>query len=154
MSGRSGKCRNHWCPPTLGDIGLVESVQELCDALKRTHSFQVDFQHRHFSEEGLPENMKLMMFRIIQEQINNIVRHAGARLITVRMQSDAEWIVFSVEDDGQGFDPQQYKKGMGLTNMINRASLFNGRVEVYSAPGQGCSVQVTIPFPENHPSVN
>lgn len=136
-------------PPTLGDIGLVESVQELCDALKRTHSFQVDFHHRHFSEENMPENMKLMIFRIIQEQVNNIIRHAGARQIMIRMQSDAESIVFSIEDDGQGFDPQHNKKGMGLKNMINRASLFNGRVDMYSTPGQGCSVQITIPVPEN-----
>ena len=141
-------------PPTLGDIGLVESVQELCDALKRTHSFQVDFQHRHFSESGLPENMKLMIFRIIQEQVNNIARHAGAQQISIRMQSDAEFIVFHIEDDGQGFDPQQYKKGLGLKNMINRASLFNGRVEVRSAPGKGCSIGVTIPVPVNQQPLN
>jgi PAS domain S-box-containing protein len=134
-------------PPTLGDIGLVESVQDLCYALKRTHSFQIDFQHPHFDESGIPESMKLMIFRIIQEQINNIIRHARAQKIVISLLSDAEQIQVSLRDNGQGFDPQQYKKGMGLNNIVNRAALFNGRVQIISAPGQGCTVTVSVPAP-------
>lgn len=137
-------------PPTLGDIGLIESIQDLCDLLKRTHSFAVEFQHRHFREDAIPDNMKLMIFRIIQEQVSNIIRHAQAQTITIRLQSDAEHIHFSIEDDGQGFDPQQHKKGMGLNNIINRAALFDGRVEIRSAPGKGCFVTVNIPLPASH----
>lgn len=137
-------------PPTLGDIGLIESIQDLCDLLKRTHSFTVEFQHRHFREDEIPDNMKLMIFRIVQEQVSNIIRHAHARMITIRLQSDAEHIHFSIEDDGQGFDPQQHKKGMGIKNIINRAALFDGSVEIRSAPGKGCSVGVNIPVPASH----
>lgn len=141
-------------PPTLGDLGLVESVQDLCDSLRRAHSFEIEFQHWHFSEENLPENMKLMIFRIIQEQISNIIRHSGAKNITIRFQSDAEYIIFSIEDDGHGFDTQQYKKGLGLGNITNRAALFDGRVEIESSPGKGCIVAVTIPIPEQPSSLN
>jgi signal transduction histidine kinase len=91
--------------------------------------------------------MKLMIFRIIQEQVSNIIRHSGANSITIKLQSDAEFIVFSIEDNGQGFDPQHHKKGMGLKNIANRVALFDGRVDIESAPGKGCSVTVNIPVP-------
>jgi len=134
-------------PPTLGDIGLVESVQDLCYALKRTHSFQIDFLHPHFDESGILESMKLMIFRIIQEQVNNIIRHARAQKISISLLSDAEQIQVSISDNGQGFDPQQHKKGMGLNNIVNRAALYDGRVQISSAPGQGCTITVNIPAP-------
>ena len=137
-------------PPTLGDLGLVESIEDLCDSLRRTHSYRIEFRHRQFSGDELPDNFKLMIFRIIQELVSNIIRHAQARTIRVRLQSDAENIIFSVADDGQGFDLQRYKKGMGLSNISNRAGLFGGSVEINAAPGQGCTVTVTIPLTGNN----
>lgn len=132
-------------PPTLGDIGLTESVQDLCDALKRTHSFKIEFFHRHFEEDNLQDNLKLMIFRIIQEQVSNIIRHAGAKKVDIRLQSDAEHIVLVIADNGRGFDPQKYKKGMGLTNITNRAGLFGGRMQLDTGAGKGCKITVTIP---------
>ena len=79
-----------------------------------------------------------MLFRIIQEQVNNIVRHAGADNMNIRLQSDAEFIILTITDDGKGFDPANYKKGLGFKNIANRVSLFNGKVEIESAPGKGC----------------
>jgi PAS domain S-box-containing protein len=134
-------------PPTLGDLGMIESVQDLCDSLKRTHTFQIEFHHRHFSEDKLPDNLKLMLFRIIQEQVNNIIRHAEASNIQIRLQSDAENIVLIIADNGKGFDLSHYKKGLGLTNIANRTNLFNGKVEIDAAPGEGCSISVAIPLP-------
>jgi PAS domain S-box-containing protein len=133
-------------PPTLGDLGLVESVQDLCGTLIRTHAFKIEFHHRYFNEDGLEDNMKLMLFRIIQEQVNNIIRHAQASHIIIRLQADAEQIILSVEDNGKGFDLHQNKKGLGLTNMMNRASLFNGKALIDTNPGKGCRLIVTIPL--------
>ena len=132
-------------PPTLGDIGLIESIQDLCDSLRMTHSFAINFLHQDFDETGIPENMKLMIFRIIQEQVNNVIRHARASHLLISLCSDRTAIRFSIRDDGQGFDPQQHKKGMGLKNIINRAALFEGRVSIISQPGQGCEVSVELP---------
>jgi PAS domain S-box-containing protein len=132
-------------PPTLGDIGLVESIQDVCDSLKRTHKFRIDFVHRHFNEEGLPDNLLLMLFRITQEQVNNIIRHAEAKNIHIKLESDAESIILTIADDGKGFDPQNHKKGLGITNITNRASLFNGTVEINAARGKGCKLVVIIP---------
>ncbi len=133
-------------PPTLGDLGLVESVQELCDSLKKAHKFTLDFFFRYFSEEQLPDNLKLMLFRIIQEQVNNIVRHAQASAIQIKLQSDAEYIIITIADDGKGFDPANYIKGLGFKNIANRAGLFNGKVEIDAAPGKGCLLSVIIPL--------
>ncbi|MFN8288789.1 MAG: PAS domain S-box protein [Chitinophagaceae bacterium] len=133
-------------PPTLGDIGLTESVQELCESLKRVHSFSMEFTHHSFAEKYLPDNMKLMIFRIIQEQVSNIIRHAKANKVRINLESDHRIVRFSIADDGQGFDPQRYKKGMGLSNISNRASLFGGRMQIDSSPGKGCTITVTIPL--------
>ena len=132
-------------PPTLGDLGLVESVHDLCDALRRAHAFSIDFYYRHFSEEGLPGNLRLILFRIIQEQINNIIRHAQAGHIRIRLQSDAENLILMIVDDGKGFDMNNNKRGLGFSNIQNRADLFNGKVEIVSAPGKGCTLTVIVP---------
>jgi signal transduction histidine kinase len=133
-------------PPTLGDLGLVESVYDICDSLKRAHTFQVDFQHKHFNEEELPGNLKLMLFRIIQEQVSNIVRHAQANMFQIRLQRDAEYIILTIQDDGKGFDFHNFRKGLGFSNITSRAGLFNGKVEINAAPGKGCMVSVVIPL--------
>jgi signal transduction histidine kinase len=130
----------------LNDIGLIESVQEICDSLKKTQGFAVDFNYRHFNENELPENLKLMFFRIIQEQINNILRHAEADTIQIGLLSDAEHIILNVADNGKGFDSTNYKKGLGLINIINRAGLFNGKVDINASPGKGCTIIVSIPI--------
>jgi PAS domain S-box-containing protein len=132
-------------PPTLGDLGLVESISDLCDALRRAHTFQVEFYNRHFSEENLPSNVKLMLFRIIQEQISNIIRHSAASRIQIKLQSDAEYLILTVSDNGKGFDRENVKKGLGFTNILNRAGLFNGTMEVETAPGKGCTLTVIFP---------
>ncbi|MBC7872759.1 MAG: hypothetical protein H7Y01_02115 [Ferruginibacter sp.] len=133
-------------PPTLSDLGLVESVQELCDAVKRTHPLRIHFFSHHFSEENLPENLKLMLFRITQEQLDNIVRHARASTITIKLQSDAEYINLTIADDGKAFDPVHFEKEPGFSNIASRAGLFNGKVEVTGTPGKGCSLSVILPL--------
>ena len=133
-------------PPSLGDIGLIESIHDISDSLIRTHKFNIDFFHRHFSEEGLPDKMKLMFFRITQEQITNIIRHSEAQHVQIKLESDAENIILTIADDGKGFDPNNYKKGQGLTNIMNRASLFNGNVEIDAAKRKGCRLTVTVPL--------
>jgi signal transduction histidine kinase len=134
-------------PPTLGDIGLVESVEDICNSLKRTHTFVIEFNHKFFSETGMADNMKLMLFRIIQEQINNIIRHSGAKTICISLSSRRKHIELAIGDNGKGFDNTIVgKKGLGLANIINRAELFNGKVEINTAPGRGCTIRVVVPI--------
>jgi signal transduction histidine kinase len=132
-------------PLSLCDIGLIESVKDICDSLQRTHALSINFSYHNFKENQLSGNLKLMLFRIIQEQINNIIRHANADTIQIRLQSDAENIILLIDDNGKGFDPSNFKRGFGLTNITTRASLFNGQVKIDAAPGKGCSLSIAIP---------
>jgi len=135
-------------PPELRDIGLVESIRDLCDMLKNLHAFSIKFEHHAFDESRIPDNMKLMLFRIIQEQVNNIIRHANASNIVITLQADLTDLRLFIVDDGKGYDPQLIKKGLGLTNIINRVELFDGNAEVITSPGNGCFLKVRVPLKE------
>lgn len=133
-------------PPSMSDIGLIASIVSLCNPLKNTHAFDIDFKHDHFKEALLSDNMKLMLFRIIQEQINNIIRHSQASSIKIVLQTEEGKTVLSVTDNGKGFDPAAIGRGFGFDNMSNRAELFGGKLKIDAAPGKGCTIQVTVPL--------
>lgn len=133
-------------PPTLGDLGLVDSIKDLTESIRTSQVFRIRFYHNNFEEDILPENIKLMLFRIIQEQINNIIKHAEATIILIRLITDADQLMLVVADNGKGFNPYSNKKGMGINNIINRAELFDGKVEINTEPGKGCSLVVTVPL--------
>ncbi len=133
-------------PPTLGDLGLAESIQDLCDGLRRAHKYKIKFSRAHFDEESIPDNLKLSLFRIIQEKISNVIRHSGATQISIKLLTDAESIFLTITDNGKGFDVQTVREGLGLNNIRTRVALFNGKMELKTAPGEGCTLNVTIPY--------
>jgi PAS domain S-box-containing protein len=133
-------------PPTLGDLGLIESVRDLCENFNNTRTFKVKFEHRNIREKQLADNQKLMLFRIIQEQTNNIVKHAKAKNVIISLRASKGSINLEITDDGQGFNLKKTKKSVGLTNIINRAELFNGKVDIITAPKKGCTIKVSIPL--------
>jgi PAS domain S-box-containing protein len=133
-------------PPELRDIGLVESIRDLCNLLRNAHTLSINFEHEHLNEERIPDTMKLMLFRIIQEQINNIIRHAGAHSISIKLEADVNELRLSIADDGKGFDVSLVKKGLGLINIINRIELFDGTADIMTSPGKGCVLQVKAPL--------
>ena len=133
-------------PPELQDIGLIESIRDLCNLLKKVHAFRITFEHSHFIEASIPDTMKLMLFRIIQEQINNIIRHAGANSLSIDLEADDKEVRLDIADDGKGFDVSQVKKGLGLINIANRVELFDGTAEIISHPGKGCLLRIKAPL--------
>jgi PAS domain S-box-containing protein len=133
-------------PPTLGDLGLVESVKDICESIKITQVFAIRFYHNNFEEGLLTENIKLMLFRIIQEQLNNIIKHAEASAILIRLITDEGQLMLVIADNGKGFDTSINKKGLGINNIISRTELFNGKVQVDTSPGEGCTMIITVPL--------
>jgi PAS domain S-box-containing protein len=131
-------------PSSLGDLGLVECVNDLIQTVLRAQRLQIRFQHAQFDESLMPESQKLMVFRIIQEQLNNIVKHAEATHVNISLVNDQGHLVLEVTDDGKGFDTATIKRGLGLTNMKNRAELLGGNFSLFSSPGKGTSVHVNI----------
>jgi signal transduction histidine kinase len=99
----------------------------------------------YFSEDELPENKKLMLFRIIQEQLNNIIKHSGAQQVQIILNNDEGDTTLEIKDNGKGFDPLQSKIGLGLTNIKNRCELFGGRMEIKTSLGNGCTLKLHIP---------
>lgn len=132
-------------PYTLKDLGLIDSVNDLIESFERTQAIEIEFEHSLFLEETIAENQKLALFRIIQEQLNNIVKHASAKKVSIRLLTKASEIFLEVKDNGNGIDRTKTKKGLGFINIRNRAELFNGKAELYSNPGQGCLLSVSFP---------
>jgi signal transduction histidine kinase len=97
-------------------------------------------------EEVITAPLKLAIFRIIQEQLNNIVKHARATKIAIRIVQFDNQVKVYVRDNGIGFDPQKGPRGLGLRNISSRANLFRGQVEINSQVGHGTELQVFFPL--------
>src|SRR5690606_11565846 len=95
-----------------------------------------------FDEGLLSNSRKLLLYRIMQEQLNNIVKHAKATEIRITLQASGKSCCFSVRDNGVGVEIDEKKKGFGLKNIQNRVQLLNGQVHFVSAPGKGFLLEV------------
>ena len=97
-------------------------------------------------DRPVDDDLKLNIYRIVQEQVNNIVKYADAKNISVTIQSDEKRINVTVTDDGKGFDVKKKRNGIGISNMMNRVELFNGNMSIDSSPGKGCKIEIIIPY--------
>lgn len=130
--------------PTLGNGSLVDSIQSLTDTVASSAGISVTFDHASYTTP-LPMEQQLALYRIIQEQFNNIVKHSSATEVSLSLGQDGNNTVLLITDNGKGFDYMTTTSGIGLKNMVTRADLLNGTVDITTAPGQGCTVRVAIP---------
>jgi signal transduction histidine kinase len=129
----------------IKDVDLQELVQSLLDSLRENTSINTTFQYDVDNRE-LSDDLKLNIYRIIQEQINNIVKHAAPGEVDISVQAEENGLHIEIKDDGQGFDINKKRKGIGISNMMNRIESFNGQMLIDSSPGKGCSVHIDIPY--------
>lgn len=133
--------------PGLREIGLIESIEDIIEDIRVAKDApSIDLDLQNISEEQIEDRRKLTLFRIVQEQLNNIVKHAKATRVLIRLSIEGLNTVLVVADNGVGFDPGSLRKGVGITNIMSRAELFNGKVEIATAPGDGCTLTVSIPL--------
>ncbi len=125
-------------------IYLEELVLDLLSKLRQTTDVQTHFEYT-VQNELLSDDMKLNIYRIIQEQTTNIQKYAEAKNVTISIKDSNMFILLVIEDDGKGFDVKKKRKGIGISNMIKRAEAFNGSVEIKSKKGAGTSIIVSIP---------
>jgi signal transduction histidine kinase len=92
--------------------------------------------------------MKLTIFRIVQEQITNVIKHANANEVIIEIYQDKGVLVLTIKDDGVGFDLSSKRSGVGLQNISSRAELLDGEVIINSSPGKGCELQVIFDYDE------
>lgn len=135
-------------PPSVGDLGLVESVQDLVENVRFTRKLNVEFYCQGEVDSLVLHQQKLMLFRIIQEQVNNVLKHAEAENLIIELSVDEGELQLTLTDDGKGFDAGDIKKkkGVGLSNIHSRVELFNGIVKIVTSPGDGCTLHIHVPI--------
>jgi signal transduction histidine kinase len=133
-------------PVALDELGLVPALRQHLARCEREHGLVVEF----VADEGqrLPASMETALFRIVQEAVNNVLRHAQAQHVAVTLARQADHVELCVTDDGQGFDIQLPRSGrhVGLWSMRERVEQLGGRFEVRSAPGQGTALSALVPL--------
>jgi signal transduction histidine kinase len=137
-------------PSSIEDLGLTESINDLVEHINSTKSINVEFYTVCWSDEIIGSTQKLTLFRIIQEQVNNVLKHSGAKNLIIELEMDEyeNSIKLNISDDGKGFDPEKIKtkKSLGFSNIFSRTHLFDGKISIVSAPEKGCKLNVQIPL--------
>lgn len=124
--------------PTLADIGLIESIREMIENIRQLREIEIELRHIQFAEHRLSDIQRLMVYRITQEQLNNILKHSRAEHVEIELKSEGKKVYLSIEDDGMGFNVHEMSLGVGLKNIRHRLELFNGNMRITSAPAEGC----------------
>lgn len=132
--------------PELTKISLIQAVENLAQNSHETGSLHLQYQAENFIEERVSNDIRLALYRIIQEQFANILKHAQAKNVLIMLDMTSSQILLTIRDDGKGFDASQTRHGIGLRNITNRVKLYNGDVEVLSEPGRGCQLKVSVPY--------
>jgi signal transduction histidine kinase len=136
-------------PAQLDDLGLIAALQWLGDEERRRSGLEVKLRI-HGQRQRLDPLVETVLFRIAQEALVNVIRHAQASQAQVQLSFEREQVRVIVQDDGCGFDAENLrasgKPAWGLLGMEERATLLGGKVEIRSAYGRGTQVSVTIPY--------
>jgi signal transduction histidine kinase len=131
-------------PPVLQQEGLAGALQSRLEAVEGRGGLATEFSAEVTTR--LPLEMEEGIYRIAQEALNNVLRHAQARHVLVSLRCDARGVVLEVADDGLGFDPERVRErgGLGLCGMQERAAHMGGEVRVVSRPGEGTRVTLEV----------
>jgi signal transduction histidine kinase len=134
-------------PTALDDFGLVPAVERLTDTFREQSGLQVDLEAQ-LGAGRLPSEAETTLYRVIQEALTNIVKHANAGRVSILLQRKSGGVVAVVEDDGVGFDPAATRAdALGLAGMRERVALVGGRLQVESASGAGTTLVAEVPVP-------
>jgi signal transduction histidine kinase len=144
-------------PTLLDDLGLLEALESYADTRLRPLGIQVTFETAG-TDGRVPPELETPLFRVAQEAMSNIARHARAENVSITLEFQSEFAAVDIEDDGQGFDVEATfacgKDGspFGLMGMRERVDLLGGTLVVESRPGEGTSVRVRVPLQsDSHP---
>ncbi|MES2893466.1 MAG: PAS domain S-box protein [Bacteroidota bacterium] len=131
-------------PPSLNESELKDALGNLVNMVSTGASLKVHLHLVDFDEDKTSDKLKLTIYRIVQEQFNNILKHAKAANIYLALSNLDKRVLLTIKDDGRGFDKSKKTEGVGLMNMRTRASLFKGEMNIQSSPGNGCELRITF----------
>jgi PAS domain S-box-containing protein len=139
-------------PPSLDQLGLVRTLAQYCTEFMENNMISVDFYSAGLDKLDLDFDTEINLYRLIQEALNNVRKHSGASLVTIRLVASFPEIILRIEDDGNGFDPVTRiiealnEKRMGLKSMEERVKLLKGEFTIRSRNGEGTMILVKLPY--------
>ncbi|MEO6127384.1 MAG: PAS domain S-box protein [Ferruginibacter sp.] len=133
-------------PAFFDEMNFKDSLSQLITSLNPEGKFEIELTvDKEVSNMVLKKDLQLNLYRILQEQLNNILKHSMASGIKVSISIVSGKLMFEIADNGVGFDEENASKGIGFANMNRRAKLFSGNFKAASSPGNGCRITITIP---------
>lgn len=132
--------------PELKEKSLVESIRKMVDDINLSDVTRIKFAH-DTECDLLSPGKKVTLFRIVQEQLKNILKYSKATEVDIYLDCRDDEAKLMIRDNGIGFDSRHTHRGIGLSNIYDRTRFYNGAVEIETAPGEGCKLTVTIPIP-------
>ena len=129
--------------PQLRANSIIKGIQELVNDINASGKFKIEFEYD--PSIWVSKSLKITLYRIAQEQLKNIIQYSNAQNIKLELRSANHEIIMCIADNGNGFDQHNVKKGLGLSNILERVKLFDGQAHLDTAPGKGCRLIVTIP---------
>ena len=132
-------------PSSLLNLGLVAAVRDLINRIDDPDQWTIDFQH-YGLENKLENTVALTVYRLVQELLNNSIKHSQAKEILIQLTREANEFIIMVEDDGVGFDVEGVEKGMGTENILSRVNYLKGDLSVHSEKGKGTTTLITVPL--------
>ena len=143
-------------PSLLDDLGLLATISWFCREFEKMHPDLKIVQQMELVEDQIPEMVKVVIYRILQEAMNNVAKHSDATRVRLHLAKNGKQIEFSVTDNGRGFDPEEKFlesttiSGFGLSGMRDRTTLCDGRFEIASKKGEGTTVHISLPCDGRH----
>jgi|AntRauTorckE5430_2_1112549.scaffolds.fasta_scaffold02401_4 signal transduction histidine kinase len=132
-------------PPTLAKFGFHAAAEDLCERIDHSGAIKVYFTTN--TEDRFDPKGEIALYRVLQELLNNTIKHAGAKTVRIEMDGGREALHLFYQDDGKGFDLATTKsKGLGLRNIESRVTLVGGSIRSDSAPGAGLKVTIVLPL--------
>ncbi len=133
-------------PPTFQEIGLIDSLNNWIEFRQQQKGMNIITEWKSFNDEVTNDKLQLTIYRIVQEQLNNIIKYSKAQNVYITLDQTGDALELIVKDDGVGFDTSKTTKGLGLQNINTRAEIHNGKMLLDSKPGKGCTLTVVFPL--------
>jgi signal transduction histidine kinase len=147
------ECRRvsaHLRPSLLDELGLLPTLKWHCREFENLHPDLHIEQQLDAAEDDIPEKLKVVIYRVLQEALNNVAKHSGASRVRLLLEKQGQRIEFSVADNGRGFDPEKKNAestitgGFGISGMRDRTLLCDGKFEITSEKGEGTKVHISL----------
>lgn len=140
-------------PASLDHLGLVAALDSFTSRLKEHHGLQARFKAVGLEEHRLPLNLETALYRIAQEALTNVIRHANASLVDVLLHHRADKVTLTIEDNGVGFQTAEIAKSerLGLVGARERCEMLGGFLSIESQPTQGTTIIAEIPYADSYP---